>query len=595
MTEYENNNMNDVSGGDKESAAAQNTEEIRAEQTGSADTAAAAANADNTDTGMNTGAAANAADTSAGTGPAVNTGANTGAYAGGTNPYSYRSGYYRNPNPHQDAPVQRTSYTGPQYASGAASSSNPGGRYTGYQTAGYTNQTGTENGYNYVNYYPNNNQAAVQTGKEKKKGSRKGLKIAACIAAVAVLVSASFAGGYFMNRGNNSSDGGQNIVTPGGQSSSEKENGSGEETIQKEDSAANGTTPSWLELAARSDSITIPEIVSKMTPSVVGISATFVVQTQNDYSGFGGFGGYFGFGNGGTQTQEAVGTGTGVIMSEDGYIITNAHVIYDSTSGYGAATSVEVQLSDQETVYPAEIVAYDVESDLAVLKVDQAGLTPAEFGNSDECQVGELVVAIGNPLGLELQNTVTCGIISAMNREITINDKEMTLIQTDTAINSGNSGGPLINSAGQVIGINSAKMSSSYSSSSATIEGIGFAIPITEAKEIVDDLITYGYVTGRPQLGITCQDVSEAVSQAYNIPVGAYVISVTEGGAADQAGIQIQDVIIAVDGQTITSTEELNDYKNEHDAGDQVILTIVRAGQQIDVPVTLQEAVVTAK
>ncbi|MBQ8687194.1 MAG: trypsin-like peptidase domain-containing protein [Ruminococcus sp.] len=391
-----------------------------------------------------------------------------------------------------------------------------------------------------------------------------------------------------MNRGNNEPDGRNSLVTPD-QNPTENKASSGEKE-QNNAAAENQDTPSWLELSAREDSITIPEIVQKITPSVVGIQATFMVQTQNDYfSGFGGFG--FGFNNGGTQTQEAVGTGTGVIMSEDGYIITNAHVIYDSTSGYGAAKSVEVQLSDQETVYPAEVVAYDVESDLAVLKVDQTGLTPAEFGNSDECMVGELVVAIGNPLGLELQNTVTCGIISAMNREITINDKEMTLIQTDTAINSGNSGGPLINSAGQVIGINSAKMSSSYSSTSATIEGIGFAIPITEAKEIVDDLITYGYVTGRPQLGITCQDVSEAVSQAYNIPVGSYIISITEGGAADKAGLQIQDVIIAIDGQTITSTEELNDYKNQHDAGEQVVLTIVRAGQQMEVTVVLEEAV----
>jgi serine protease Do len=135
--------------------------------------------------------------------------------------------------------------------------------------------------------------------------------------------------------------------------------------------------------------------------------------------------------------------------------------------------------------------------------------------------------------------------------------------------------------------------SSYYSSDTATIEGIGFAIPITEAKDIVNDLITYGYVTGRPQLGITCQDVSEAISQAYNLPVGAYIISITEGGAADKAGLQIQDVITAIDGQEITSTEELNNYKNEHDAGDEVVLTVVRAGQSMDIPVVLEEAVST--
>ena len=278
-------------------------------------------------------------------------------------------------------------------------------------------------------------------------------------------------------------------------------------------------------------------------------------------------------------------SGSGIILSEDGYIVTNAHVIYDSEYGCGEATAVEIRMSDEETTYDAKVVAYDIETDLAVLKVDQTGLTAAEFGDSNQCQVGDAVVAIGNPLGLELQNTVTCGIISALNRKVTINDKTMTLIQTDTAINNGNSGGPLINSSGQVIGINSAKMSSSVS----TIEGIGFAIPMTEAREIVDDLINYGYVTGRPQLGISCQDVSEAVSQAYNLPIGAYVISVTDGGAAAEAGLQVGDVITAINDNKIETTEELNNYKNEYNAGDTVTLTIVRNGQEQKVSVVLQE------
>lgn len=496
--------------------------------------------------------------------------------AGSGNSYTdYRNGFYRNTNPHQDEPIGR----------------NPYSANTGYNAGGYTNQTGSENGYNYTNYYTNNTSVpASDSG--KKKSSHKGMKITAVVMAAVLVAGASFAGGYFINRGGNEPE--KNSIVAAPSDNSEEKNDDGQKSDNDAPAAAvNGTLPSLLELASRKDAITIPEIVAKMTPSVVGVQATFVANVQSNMpSGFN-FG-YFGFNNGGTQQQQAVGTGTGVVMSEDGYIVTNAHVIYDSSSGYGVAKSVEVQMSDQQTVYDAEIVAYDVESDLAVLRVDQTGLTPAEFGNSDECQVGELVVAIGNPLGLELQNTVTCGIISALNREITINDKKMRLIQTDTAINSGNSGGPLINSAGQVVGINSAKMSSNYSSNSASIEGIGFAIPITEAKEIVDDLIQYGYVTGRPQLGITCQDVSESVSEAYNIPVGAYIISVTEGGAADKAGMQPQDVIIAIDGNTIKTTEELNDYKNEHDAGDEVVLTIVRQGQQFDVAVILEEAVATA-
>ena len=341
-------------------------------------------------------------------------------------------------------------------------------------------------------------------------------------------------------------------------------------TAQDSSSKAQSTTvkgdaaKSWIELASGTNAMSISDIVKKVAPSVVGVQATF---------------------NSGSMT----GVGTGIIMREDGYIVTNAHVIYDSEYGCGEATAVEIRMSDEETTYDAKVVAYDIETDLAVLKVDQTGLTAAEFGDSDQCQVGDAVVAIGNPLGLELQNTVTCGIISALNRKVTINDKTMTLIQTDTAINNGNSGGPLINSSGQVVGINSAKMSSSVSSSGATIEGIGFAIPMTEAREIVDDLINYGYVTGRPQLGISCQDVSEAVSQAYNLPIGAYVISVTDGGAAAEAGLQVGDVITAINDNKIETTEELNNYKNEYNAGDTITLTIVRNGQEQKVSVVLQE------
>ena len=242
----------------------------------------------------------------------------------------------------------------------------------------------------------------------------------------------------------------------------------------------------------------------------------------------------------------------------------------------------------ETTTYDARIVAYDKEADIAVLKIDADNLTAAEFGDSSSCEVGEMVVAIGNPLGLQFQNTVTCGIISALDRKVTINDNTMTLIQTDTAINNGNSGGPLINSSGQVIGINSAKMSSTYSGE-ATVEGIGFAIPMSEAKSIIDDLINYGYVTGRPQLGISCQDVTEAVSQAYNIPVGAYIFSVTSGGAADQAGLQPGDVITGIQDQTITTTEELNAVKNQYKAGDTITLTYVRAGETKKVDVILAE------
>ena len=200
--------------------------------------------------------------------------------------------------------------------------------------------------------------------------------------------------------------------------------------------------------------------------------------------------------------------------------------------------------------------------------------------------IGDVVLAIGNPYNLG--QTITQGIISATGR-IGLNPTgRQNFLQTDASINHGNSGGPLINSSGQVIGINSAKMSSTYSGE-ATVEGIGFAIPMSEAKSIVDDLINYGYVTGRPQLGISCQDVTEAVSQAYNIPVGAYIFSVTAGGAADQAGLQPGDVITGIQDQTISTTEELNAVKNQYKAGDTITLTYVRAGETKKVDVTLAE------
>jgi serine protease Do len=341
--------------------------------------------------------------------------------------------------------------------------------------------------------------------------------------------------------------------------------------------------PSLIDLASRKDAMSIPDIVESAMPSVVGVSSTFEYTPQQSYDMWG-----FGGGSQSSQTEEIKGTGTGIIMSEDGYIVTNAHVVYD-TSDYdcGAATSVSVVLSD-ETEYDATVMGCDVETDIAVLKIDAKGLTAAEFGDSSDLKVGELVIAIGNPLGFELFGSVTSGIVSAVDREITVNEKQMTLIQTDAAINSGNSGGPLLNSCGQVIGINSAKMSSSYYSESS-IEGLGFAIPISEAKSIIDDLINYGYVTGRPQIGIQTQDVSETISRFYGIPVGVYVVSVSEGSSAQFAGIKEGDVIIGAQGEAVTNLEELNEIKKQYKAGDEITLTISRQGEDIEISLVLQE------
>lgn len=335
--------------------------------------------------------------------------------------------------------------------------------------------------------------------------------------------------------------------------------------------------PSLIDLASRKNAMSVPDIVENSMPSVVGVSATFEY-TQQSVD-------IWGFGTPSNQTREIKGTGTGIIMTDDGYIITNAHVVYD-TSEYncGDAKSVSVVLSD-ETEYEAKVMGRDVETDIAVLKIDAKNLKAAEFGDSNDLKVGELVIAIGNPLGFELFGSVTSGIVSAIDREITVNEKQMKLIQTDAAINSGNSGGPLLNSCGQVIGINSSKISSSYGS--ASIEGLGFAIPISEAKIIIDDLINYGYVTGRPQIGIQTQNVSDTISRFYGIPVGVYVVSVSEGSSAEFAGIKEGDVIIGIQGEPVENLNELNEIKNKYKAGDEIKLTISRQGESEDIEISL--------
>ena len=521
----------------------------------------AAQNADNT---TNNSGAANTAAPAGNAGSGVN---------GAANPYAYQNGYYRNTTPHQDEAVHSGAYQ-QQNAAGSAYNNPAGGQTTPTGNGG----SGNNGGYSYVNYYSDPNGGDPN---KKPKKKHTGLKVAAFVLAM-VLVSGGSNGVYEGIRSSNA-DNSSSIVASNDSSAAESSTGDSSSS-KKSDSSQ-----SWIQLASTNGSMSVADIVKKVTPSVVGVQSTFSSSNGSNNNPMNGYGGFFGYGSQGNNgSQGMTGVGTGIIMSKDGYIVTNAHVIYDDEYGYGEASSVQIQMSDEETTYDARIVAYDKEADIAVLKIDADNLTPAEFGDSSSCEVGEMVVAIGNPLGLQFQNTVTCGIISALDRKVTINDNTMTLIQTDTAINNGNSGGPLINSSGQVIGINSAKMSSTYSGE-ATVEGIGFAIPMSEAKSIVDDLINYGYVTGRPQLGISCQDVTEAVSQAYNIPVGAYIFSVTAGGAADQAGLQPGDVITGIQDQTISTTEELNAVKNQYKAGDTITLTYVRAGETKKVDVTLAE------
>ncbi len=280
---------------------------------------------------------------------------------------------------------------------------------------------------------------------------------------------------------------------------------------------------------------------------------------------------------------EGSGSGSGVIMSEDGYIITNNHVVE-------SAQQVTVQLSDG-TQIPATIIGRDEKTDLAVLKVDSdENLTAAEFGDSDALQPGEYAYAIGSPGGVELANTITGGRISAINRDITIDDRVMTLIQTDASINPGNSGGALINKYGQVVGITSAKLSSA-GFGSASYEGLGFAIPMSTAKEIVDELISTGYIAGRPSIGITGQNISANRAEASNLPQGVYVRSVDERAKAAQEGLLAGDIITKVDGKDITTMDEINAIKETKKAGDQLKIQVYRmsTGKLVDLTITLTD------
>ena len=281
-----------------------------------------------------------------------------------------------------------------------------------------------------------------------------------------------------------------------------------------------------------------------------------------------------------STTAEGTGSGSGVIMSKDGYIITNNHVV-------DGAQSVSVQLSDG-TSLDAEIIGTDEQTDLAVIKVTPTSdLTAAEFGDSDELEPGEYAYAIGSPGGVQFANTITGGRISAINRDLTVNDRVMTLIQTDASINNGNSGGALINKYGQVVGITSAKLSGN-AFGSATVEGMGFAIPINTAKDIVDELIQNGYVSGRPSIGITGQNVESADGKVS----GVQVYSIDSRAKAASEGLQVGDVITAVDGTPTPTMDDVNTVKEGKKAGDKLTLSVYRisTGKTLNITVMLTDA-----
>ena len=282
--------------------------------------------------------------------------------------------------------------------------------------------------------------------------------------------------------------------------------------------------------------------------------------------------------------KSAAGAGSGVVISDDGYILTNNHVISssDSSSFYQVsdAKSVQVKIYGDETEYTAEIIGTDSQTDLAVLKIDKTGLTAAEFGDSSSVQIGEFVLAIGNPYNLDY--SVTAGIISALDRKMTIENTTYKVIQADCAINSGNSGGALVNSKGQVIGVNTLKLSGTG------VEGVGFAIPINSTKSIYEQLIQYSKVK-RPYIGVGGIDLDEKTAKANNLVTGVYIKTVEDFSAGEKAGLKIGDVIIEADGTKITTMDELNEIKNKKQIGDTIKLKVYRDGKEKTITVTLQE------
>ena len=281
------------------------------------------------------------------------------------------------------------------------------------------------------------------------------------------------------------------------------------------------------------------------------------------------------------QGSRSASSGTGVVLSADGYIVTNAHVVEN-------AHTYTVQLTDDRT-FSARLVGCDDISDLAVLRIDCTDLTPAQFGDSSTLRVGDTVVAIGDPLGAAFRGTYTDGIVSAINRDVDMNGRTMTLIQTNAALNSGNSGGPLINCYGQVIGINTMKIGAF--TDTAGVEGLGFAIPSTQVKEIVDQIIAQGYVSGRPTLGITGEALSTFYQHYYRMPAGLYITEVDPGSDAASKGIQEGDMLLYLDDTRIVSADDLKTAIYEYEVGEVVEVIIYSRGQQYRMELTLGEDV----
>lgn len=456
--------------------------------------------------------------------------------------YSYVNGNNKDASHNPNRYNEPTQYSSQNTSSGYSNNyQNPNtNAYDNYQSNGYTAQNQqSQNVYNSQPYgtAPNHSANAKPPKAKKPKKQRKPISRGGIAIALAVTMVFScglgFGGGYFANKVNTSTSGSLNIT---------KTSNSGTTTTASSTSKANSTS----------------EIVKKTADSVVEISTESVVT--------------------GSFAQQYVqqGAGSGVIISQDGYILTNNHVI-------NGANSVKVRLRDG-TEYDATIIGSDSDNDIALLKVSATGLSPATFGDSNSLAVGDYVVAIGNPLG-ELGGTVTDGIISALARKVTIEDTQMTLLQTNAQVNPGNSGGGLFNANGELVGIVNAKQSATE------VEGIAFAIPINNVLDILSDLKEYGYVTGKVDLGIDFTDItSDETAFYYGVnQTGCYVLSVDSGSNAEKAGVTRGDLVTKVNDTDVLTSEDITTALEKAEVGDTVTFTVSRRGTSKTISFVLEE------
>ncbi len=412
-----------------------------------------------------------------------------------------------------------------------------------------------QGGYYYQNPNPYQNYENPWQAPQKKKDRNLPFIIAAVFAGVimlicCVVITVAQVIGIKQTAGGQNQEGSVITETPADQKQPSKDQS---ESPAKREEGTVYNAPEITNEKKKGEALSLTEINKKVKDSVVGILVSQKAGEETKFSG------------------------SGFIISKDGYIISNEHVIAD-------AAQVKVVLSDGITEYNAVIVGKDTQSDLAILKVEAKDLSPAELGDSDELEVGETVVAIGNPYGMVLAGSMTDGIVSALNRKIEINGSFMTLIQTNASINPGNSGGPLVNAYGQVVGICSSKLVAT------DYEGIGFAIPINDVADIAEELINHGYLKTRAYIGIMGSDLTENYCKYHDLPQGIYVSYVDPECDAAKKGLKEEDIIIGFNGEEITSMAQLNELKNEFRPGDQVTIKVWRNKKEFEIKITLTES-----